>query len=217
MASTPSAAEPFAVAVFAKAPVPGAVKTRLVPMLGEAGAAHLQEWLLRRALEVATRSGAQAVSLWCAPDSSHPFFAACAREFGVPLREQSGGGLGERMRNAFDALLGDLPVLLMGSDCPSMSEADLRRAAASLVTHDVVLQPAEDGGYVLVGMRRPLPAMFEEIEWGSATVMRDTRRRLRAVGATWREMPIRWDVDRPADVTRLQTLGWYPGEPKASE
>lgn len=217
MASIPPVAEPFAVAVFAKAPVAGAVKTRLVPVLGKKGAARLQEWLVRRTLGVATRSGARAVSLWCAPDTTHPFFAACAREFSVTLREQTGEGLGERMRSAFDALLGDMPALLMGSDCPSVSDTDLRRAAASLVTHDVVLQPAEDGGYVLVGMRRPLPEMFEDIEWGTSTVMRDTRRRLRAAGATWREMPTRWDVDRPADVTRLQTLGWYPAEPKASE
>jgi hypothetical protein len=209
MPPTLRAGDGFQLAVYAKAPVPGAVKTRLAPVLGEAGAAELHRWLTRRALATAQASGACAVSLWCAPDCAHPFFAECQSDYGVALHEQSGADLGARMLATFEALLDDGPVLLMGSDCPSVSDTDLRSAAASLLTHDVVLQPAEDGGYVLVGMRRAVPQMFEGIAWSTATVMRDTRRRLRAAGATWREMPTRWDVDRPEDVARLQDLGWH--------
>lgn len=215
MASTPAASDTCAIAVFAKAPVPGTVKTRLAPVLGEAGAVELHQWLVRRALATA-RAASSRVTLWCAPDTAHPFFAECASAFGVELHAQSGDDLGGRMRATFDALLQGGPVLLMGSDCPSVSDTDLRQAAASLLTHDVVLQPAEDGGYVLVGMRRAVPEMFEGIAWSTDAVMRDTRQRLRAAGATWREMPTRWDVDRPEDVARLRDLGWYaPAEARA--
>jgi glycosyltransferase A (GT-A) superfamily protein (DUF2064 family) len=95
----------------------------------------------------------------------------------------------------------------VGSDCPSLGAADLLAAAASLATHDAVIQPAEDGGYVLVGMARPVPGLFEGIRWGEAGVMRETRARLRAAAATWREMPARWDVDRPEDYRRLVASG----------
>jgi rSAM/selenodomain-associated transferase 1 len=206
---TPAArpAEPPAVAVFAKAPVPGEVKTRLAPLLGEEAAAELHAILVRRALATACNSGLGPVSLWCAPDPGHPFFAACAGEFGVTLHGQRGSDLGERMARAFEALLARSPALLIGTDCPALSADDLRTAAASLVTHDVVLQPAEDGGYVLVGLARPVAAMFEGMAWGGSRVMRETRSRLRKAGATWRELPTRWDVDRPEDYRRLLETG----------
>jgi len=195
------------VAVFAKAPVPGEVKTRLVPLLGARDAAELHATLVRRALATARNSGLGPVSLWCMPDAGHPFFAACAAEFGASLHEQRGGHLGERMARAFDRLLATGPALLVGSDCPSLGAEDLRAAAGSLVTHDAVFQPAEDGGYVLVGLSRAVPGLFERIHWGEATVMRDTRSRLREAAARWREMPVRWDVDRPEDYRRLLASG----------
>ena len=143
------------------------------------------------------------VSLWCAPDTAHPFFAACTAKYGVCLHEQHRGDLGERMARAFDRLLAAGPALLVGSDCPSLRAEDLRAAAGSLATYDAVFQPAEDGGYVLVGLARAVPGLFEGIGWGGTNVMRDTRSRLRAAGAVWREMPVRWDVDRPEDYRRL--------------
>ncbi len=204
MAARPSAVQ---VAVFAKAPVAGEVKTRLVPLLGEAAAAELHETLVRRALATAREAGLGPVSLWCTPDTGHPFFAACAAEFGAALQEQRGGHLGERMARAFERLLANGPALLVGSDCPSLLASDLRAAATSLATHDAVVQPAEDGGYVLVGLARPVRGLFELIRWGEADVMRDTRDRLRSAGATWRELPMRWDIDRPEDYRRLVASG----------
>jgi rSAM/selenodomain-associated transferase 1 len=141
------------------------------------------------------------------PDTGHPFFAACAAEFGVTLHRQRGGHLGERMAHAFEHLLPAGPALLIGSDCPSLGAADLRAAAGSLATHDAVFQPAEDGGYVLVGLAREARGIFEGPAWGEGSVMRDTRSRLRAAAATWREMPMRWDVDRPEDYRRLLASG----------
>lgn len=195
------------VAVFAKAPVPGEVKTRLVALLGAQDAARLHAELVRRTLATARNSAVGPVSLWCMPDTGHPFFAECAARFGASLHEQRGGHLGERMAAAFDHLLAAGPALLVGCDCPSLAEDDLRAAAGSLATHDAVFQPAEDGGYVLVGLSRRVPGLFEGVRWGEATVMRETRSRLRAAGASWREMPVRWDVDRPDDYRRLLASG----------
>ena len=210
MERTRPVVEPFEVAVFAKAPVAGGVKTRLVPPLAADEAAALHQWLVRRALRTALRSGARAVSLWCAPSCAHPFFSACERDFGVTLHDQSGPGLGERMASAFAALIRDVPVLLIGSDCPALTETDLQDAAVALATNAVVLQPAEDGGYVLVGQRRYHPEMFTGIDWGDASVMHATRQRLSESGIAWLEMPVLWDVDRPEDYHRLRMLGWYP-------
>jgi len=210
MAARPSAVQ---LAVFAKAPVAGEVKTRLVPLLGEAAAAELHATLVRRALATAREAGVGPVSLWCAPDTGHPFFAACAAESGAVLQEQRGGHLGERMARAFERLLANGPAILVGSDCPSLGAADLRAAASSLATHDAVIQPAEDGGYVLVGLSRAVPGLFERIRWGEASVMVDTRSRLRAAGARWREMPLRWDVDRPEDYRRLVVSGLLAERP----
>jgi len=195
------------VAVFARAPVPGEVKTRLLPLLGPEDAAELHATLVRSALATATAAGIGPVSLWCMPDTGHPFFAVCAEKYGVTLHEQRGGHLGERMARAFERLLPEAPVLLVGSDCPSLRPKDLRAAAGSLATHDAVIQPAEDGGYVLVGLTRAAPGLFEGIRWGESSVMRDTRARLRTAAVTWREMPVRWDVDRPEDFRRLLASG----------
>lgn len=193
------------VAVFAKAPVAGLVKTRLIPLLGAEGAAALHERLVRHAMAIAVAADVGPVELWCAPDERHPFFAGFARAAGVALRVQVGADLGERMRHAFDTALSEgAAMVLIGSDCPAMGAIDVRRAVAALATHDVVLVPAEDGGYVLVGAARPVPSMFDGIDWGSDAVMTQTRERLAAAGARFCELPELWDVDRPADYTRMQ-------------
>lgn len=195
-------------AVFAKAPVPGAVKTRLAPAIGARAAARLHESLVRHALRVAIAGGAAEVELWCAPDERHEFFARCARDFGVRLKPQGRGDLGERMEAAFrEAFDQGRTLVLIGSDCPGLEAADLRAAHAALATHDAVFTPAEDGGYVLVGLSRPLPGLFSGIDWGSAAVMRQTRERLAAAGARVLELPTRWDVDRPEDYARLGREG----------
>lgn len=208
MARIARPAEPVAVGVFARAPVAGEAKTRLIPVLGEEAAAELHGLLVRRALATAKAAGVGEVTLWCSPDAGHPFFARCASDFGVPLRVQSGGHLGERMASALAAMLGEHGrALLIGSDCPSLKPDDLREAVRSLATHEVVLQPAEDGGYVMVGLAQPVPSLFEGIRWGEASVMKDSRARLRAAKLRWRELPLRWDVDRPEDYRRLVETG----------
>jgi rSAM/selenodomain-associated transferase 1 len=194
---------PPAVAIFARAPLAGACKTRLMPLLGPEGAAELHAALVRHALAQACAAGLGPVTLWCAPSADHPFFAACAAEFGVALAAQPDGDLGGRMLAAFAVTGG--PLLIMGADCPTIGPRDLRACARALEEGaDAVFLPAEDGGYGLVGAARPIAAMFAGIDWGGPQVMAQTRARLAAGALVWREERTVWDVDEPADYLRLQ-------------
>ena len=195
--------------IFAKAPTPGRVKTRLIPALGESGAAELQRQLIERTLCTAVAAGLGRLDLWCAPDPDDPFFAACAERHGVGLRAQGEGDLGMRMARALEfALAAGAPALLIGCDCPALTSAYLREAAGVLAGgSDAVLGPAEDGGYVLIGLARSPPAqLFENIAWGTASVMQETRTRLARRNWRWRELALLWDVDRPEDLQRLRQL-----------
>lgn len=204
MTSSAPRADPPEIAVFAKAPVAGTVKTRLAPTLGAQGAAELHARLARQALATALEASLGEVALWCSPDERDPFFQACARELGARLRTQRGEDLGARMRCAFeDAFARGRDLLLIGGDCAVLDAAHLRAAATALRAHDAVFIPAEDGGYVLVGLARAVPGLFEGIAWGSEAVMPETRERLQAAGASWHELPALWDVDRPEDYARM--------------
>lgn len=207
MAICHAGAELPGIAVFARAPLAGTAKTRLIPALGAAAAARLQRRLTLQALAVARRAALGRVTLWGAPDDQQRFFRAVQRACGVDLHSQSGPDLGARMAAAFAAQAG--PLLLIGSDCPALQPAHLVAAAQILLDEppqDAVFIPAEDGGYVLVGLRCPQPQLFEAIEWGSERVMAQTRHRLSGLGLSWAELPWLWDIDRPADLLRLATL-----------
>lgn len=197
------------VIVFAKAPTPGLVKTRLIPALGEAGAAELQRQLIERVLQMAAAAKLGPLELCCAPGTEDPFFASCAKRHGILLQAQGEGDLGLRMARALEsALAAGSRALLIGCDCPALTAAYLRDAAAALAGGDeAVFGPAEDGGYVLVGLARaPAAHLFEEIAWGTSAVMQETRLRLTRANWRWRELPPLWDVDRPEDLPRLRQL-----------
>ena len=196
------------VAVFAKAPDPGAVKTRLAALLGPDAAAELHATLVRRALSTARAARVGPVELWCAPDARHAFFMQCAKEYGVALHVQHGSDLGARMSFAFESVhAAGEALVLIGSDCPALTPSHVHAAATALASSDAVFAPAEDGGYVLVGLSRSVARVFDGVEWGGANVMAATRERLRDAGARWHELPTLWDVDRPADYARLQREG----------
>ena len=195
------------VAVFAKAPVAGDVKTRLAGLLGPDGAAGLHAGLVRHALATAVASRVGPVELWCAPDDRHPFFARCAAEFHATLHVQRGADLGARMEDAVTRALAEGHALvIVGSDCPALLPSDLHDAADAVRECDVAIAPAEDGGYVMVAVSAA-QAIFRGIEWGSDRVMGETRRRLEESRVAWRELPRKWDVDRPEDYARLQREG----------
>jgi hypothetical protein len=194
------------IAVFARAPIAGQAKTRLIPRLGAAGAARLQRQLIERSLARAQSVRGARVTLWTTVDDADTrALAATAR---ATLRLQHGDDLGARMSNAFaETLDGSRPMLLIGTDCPAQTAADLETATAALQEADAVIQPAEDGGYVLIGMKRFHPALFEQVAWGSATVLAATRARAADRRLRLAELPTCWDLDRGEDLDRALALG----------
>jgi hypothetical protein len=218
MATSPAEAlRQVQLAVLAKAPVPWLAKTRLIPALGPQGAARLQRQLTLQALRTALTAGLGVVTLWCAPDARHRFFRALQRTAGLRCLAQPGGDLGERMHSAFRLHCAQGPLLLIGTDCPVLRPDHLRQAAQALIDGaDAVLQPAEDGGYVLVGLRRPQPALFQGMTWSTDQVMAQTRQRAREAGLRLHELDMLWDLDRPEDLARwrgLQATGRAAVEP----
>jgi hypothetical protein len=198
--------EPVAVAILAKAPLPGLAKTRLAPALGAHGAAALQARLIERAVETARAADVGPVTLWAAPDQDHPAFQTLAALFGVTLARQPDGDLGVRMLAALAAAPG--AAIVIGTDCPALQPAHLRAAAEALAGGvDAVVVPVEDGGYALIGLREPQPALFADMAWSTAGVMAETRRRLTRLSLSWREPARLWDVDLPEDVERLKREG----------
>jgi rSAM/selenodomain-associated transferase 1 len=198
--------EPVAVAILAKAPLPGLAKTRLAPALGADGAAALQGRLIERAVETARAANIGPVTLWAAPDQDHPAFQTLAALFGVALARQPDGDLGARMLAAIEAARG--PAIVIGTDCPALRPAHLAAAAEALAGGvDAVVVPVEDGGYALIGMREPQPALFADMPWSTAGVMAETRRRLTRLSLSWREPARLWDVDLPEDVERMKREG----------
>lgn len=195
--------------VLAKAPRPGAVMTRLQGTLGPEEAARLHAALVRRALRLACGAALCPVELWCTPSPEHPFFIRCSRDFGVVLETQQGTDLGERMHRALEAALGRGGyAMVMGCDCPSLTASHLQRGLQRLSEdEDAVIAPAEDGGYVLLGVRRAEQALFRDVPWGTDRVTAVTRRRLERLGWRWHELPLQWDVDRPQDLRRLASTG----------
>lgn len=192
--------------LFAKAPRPGTVKTRLARTYGARGAARLYVRMLRETLDIV--AGLAPLELWCAPDTSHPTLRGLARHAGARLRSQHGMGLGERMFHGFEHALERGPwSVIIGGDCVSLSRTDIDVACAFLRRgRDAVMVPAEDGGYVLLGLRRVEPELFHGIDWGGEHVAHATRRRLDRLGFDRAELPVRWDVDRPRDVRRWLRL-----------
>lgn len=198
--------EPIAVAVLAKAPVPGFAKTRLIPVLGAEGAALLQARLIEHAVATACAARIGPVTVWATPDESHPLFQAIGTRLEVVLARQSSGDLGARMLAAVAAAA--TPALVIGTDCPVLTSEHLRAAADILRGGtDAAIIPAEDGGYALIGLRAPARALFSDMHWSEPSVMDETRRRLKHLGLTWREPVTLWDLDLPGDLERLRENG----------
>jgi len=197
------ASEPVAVAVLAKAPVPGFAKTRLIPALGAEGATAFASRLIEHAVATACEAGVGPVTLWAAPVGTVAAFESLRARFGIALARQPDGDLGARMLTALAT--GKGATLVIGTDCPALTADHLRAAADALRCGvDVVVYPAEDGGYVLIGTRKAEPALFSAMPWSTAEVMAETRRRLNALGLVWQEPMTLWDVDGPADLDRLR-------------
>jgi len=188
--------------VFARLPEAGKVKTRLIPALGADGATRFATERLQSTLAAASgvEIGGEVVNkeLWYAGRNDH-FLAECP----VTTRAQAEGDLGERMRVALhDGLSRSDRVVLIGTDCPLIDAVYLASAFAQLEDHAVVLGPVEDGGYGLIGISGPVPDIFSNIDWGTASVLQDTCQRLNQAHVDYALLPLIWDVDRPEDLER---------------
>lgn len=199
-----------ALIVFAKAPVPGQVKTRLIPALGAEGAARLAEQLLQHTLLQVRDAPVDRLELCAAPDTTHPVFEQMRQATGkrLQLTPQGDGDLGERMHRALSrALAPHHKVLLIGTDAPALNASVLAVADAALDHHDAVFVPALDGGYALVGVTRPAPELLLRMTWSTPQVMAHTRERARRHGWRWAELPPVADIDEAADLVHLPE-GW---------
>lgn len=194
--------------VFAKLPRAGEVKTRLIPALGESGAAELYRAFLDDTVHTARQIEGVARSLWVA---RHP---AGIRELeeryaDLPVREQTEGHLGDRMHGAFRCAFAERAdhVVLVGSDAPTLPAGHLRRAFEALDDAHLVLGPTEDGGYYAIGLRRQAwpqaGGVFADIAWSTPEVLAQTRRRAAALGIRHVELPVWYDVDEPHQLDRL--------------
>ena len=211
--------------VFTRVPEAGRVKTRLVPALGAEGALRVHRVLAERALQAAmavcaTVPGVRC-ELWFEGDAQHPWLAdMCQRHPGLHARAQAGSDLGARMHHALAAGCADgadaadrdaAGAVLFGTDCPGLDARYLEGAVRALAGGaDLVLGPVEDGGYVLVGLRRPMPELFEGVPWSTPAVLATTLAIAARHALTVVQLPMQWDVDVPADVPRLAQLG-IPG------
>ena len=186
---------------MSKAPDPGRVKTRLIPTLGEDAAAELYRDLICSTLEMAVDSGLCPVELWCSPTMAHPFFQQCSQQFGVELHEQTRGDLGRRMSHALETSSKSCQALLLiGADCPTLSADDLEEAFVLLEQDtELVLGPAEDGGYYLIGMREFYPFVFDDVPWSTSTVLELTKTRLNNRRVKWQCLTLRRDLDTADD------------------
>jgi rSAM/selenodomain-associated transferase 1 len=196
------------VLVFARAPVPGRAKTRLIPALGEAGAAALHRRLLHRTVGVAAEVADCDVQLWCTPDTRHHEFQRLARRFHCGLQPQRGDDLGQRMAYALQQALAQYPrAIIIGSDCPALSAADIEQGFAMLErSSDAVIGPAADGGYYLLGLGRFEPALFHAVEWGSDRVLEQTLLRMEQSALHCTRLSVKHDLDRPDDLEHFPQL-----------
>jgi uncharacterized protein len=194
---------------MAKAPVPGAVKTRLVPPLTEAQAAELSRALLVDLLGQARELGSAAAYLYYTPSEVESLMRRLAGD-GFDLRVQCGADLGERMQNIFSELwaAGHRKVVLIGGDIPALPIAYLVQAFEWLEVQErrVVLGPSQDGGYYLVGLNQPVPEIFRDMRWSHCEVLAQTLVKLSALNIETRHLPMWFDVDTPADLKRLRGL-----------
>ena len=192
---------------FARAPAVGRVKTRMMPQLTAQQACDLHCDLVLWTTRQLVACGLGDVELWSTGAAVHPLFKQC-QELGVAaVCEQTGADLGERMYGALCAGLARYDkVILVGSDCPGLNDAYLKRAVAGLDTVPVVLGPATDGGYVLIGARQVDRALFHNIAWGTAQVYRQTTEALQRLDMDWLALDALQDVDRPEDLAAWEAM-----------
>ncbi len=193
--------------IFTKSPVLGEVKTRLQPEYSPQQSLEIHKKLLLNTLALTPDLKNIDIELCCAPDRNTLFFLECENNFPISLNNQLGDNLGERMAYSLSvALQTHDKVVIIGTDCPELDKDYITQAFNSLNDVDAVIGPAEDGGYVLLGLQKFSIELFSNINWGTDSVLAQTRLVLNDLSYSYQELGIMHDLDRPQDVARYHYL-----------
>lgn len=190
---------------FAKEPILGNVKTRMQPALSQKESLVLHKSLLQDCCNTIYQAQLCRQSLWVGSSPTHRFFTDLIASRDIKIEQQQGSDLGARMFNAAETVLVQKKaVIIVGSDCPFFTNTYLEQAICELASgRDVVIGPASDGGYVLIGLSMIDALLFSKIEWGTDQVLSQTRERIQSLGITSSELPILDDIDRPEDLDKI--------------
>jgi hypothetical protein len=193
------------IAVMAKQPQPGKTKTRLCPPLIPAQAAALYEALMLDSIKLAGGLPGIDLALAITPPESRPYFMAVAPAKALLLPVE-GRDIGECLDQTLAQLLlmGYCKTLALNSDGPSLPQDYLLQAIAGLDNQDLVIGPSQDGGYYLIGVKAPAPALFRDIAWSTEKALPQTLERASVLGLSVAQTPVWYDIDTPADLLRLQ-------------
>ena len=163
--------------------------------------------MLRHTLDQALAANVGTVELCMSPAPGAPAWADVDLPAGIERSDQGNGDLGQRMARAMDRVTTPTtlcqPVLLMGTDCPALSATHIMQAAQALAQHDAVVIPVADGGYVLIGLHAPCPAVFTDMAWSTPTVAGETLRRMAALNLRVWLGPQLNDIDEPTDLAQV--------------
>ncbi len=185
--------------LFVRYPAAGACKTRLIPALGADGAAALHRQLSERTVDILNRSGCPIIIAYTGATRSE-FESWLGRD--NALVEQVDGGLTAKLLACIDPA----PVVFFGADTPDLALHHVENAVQGLESHDVVIGPAEDGGYYLIGMRKALPELLIDMPWSTEQVLPETLARLKRLGVEPLLLETLSDCDRPEDLARWPDL-----------
>lgn len=195
---------PTRIVIFAKAPIPGFCKTRLIGALGEEGAAALAAKMLCRTVEVAMQANIGPIELCVAPEPEHATLRALDVPPEVVWTRQAEGDLGARMMAAvLRTFARDENVLCIGTDCLALEVKHLKEAALALRQDPVVIAPAHDGGYVLLGLSQFDTSIFQDMAWSTDQVFRETMHRIEHLGWHVTQLDTLRDIDEPEDLAFL--------------
>ncbi len=197
--------------IFTRYPEPGVTKTRLIPALGEVGAATLQRQMIEQTLTTARLVCPSTIAIWFTGGSEAQMQAWLGDD--LKYHPQSSGDLGDRMATAFQVTFaqGADRAVIIGTDCPALTPDAIAKAFELLDTFDLVLGPAMDGGYYLMGLNQFHPALFAGIAWSTDQVLSQTVTIAETLSLTTAYLAPLTDIDRPEDLASLDPTRWYLG------
>jgi len=192
--------------VFIKSPVPGKCKTRLIPFLTAQQACEFYKSLVTHCINTIDALNDIDIALYIYPDTQHPFIQTLQLKRPLSLHKQQGSNLGDRMHHAIQSALKTYKqCVLIGTDCPVLDAAYINKAFKALHQHDMVLGPAKDGGYVLIGANKIQADLFANINWGSDRVLKQSLNNNNAAGYKTHLLNPLWDIDTPEDYLHYQS------------